>query len=255
MGRVKIPRCDNCGAPVEFATGALETRCQYCGELLIRELAAPPPAPPVQQRYAAPSPVYRTPRTKVWPLLAVTGATVAIAGASGIASFATNFTPLPEPAAELRTTLAAVPTVQIRSESVSVRSSETRIEVSEPSKSSDAGRTRTPRATRPKGASAVVTAAPVEPPKLPPFDTQAAIAGLDAAKLKAEAACQSASITSLFVQMGFDADGRNRGAALSNPKLTSTPEAKCVLRIFRLVRIPAFDPKTKPGGLGRMVRL
>jgi hypothetical protein len=55
--------------------------------------------------------------------------------------------------------------------------------------------------------------------------------------------------------MGFDADGRNRGAALSDPKHKGTPEAKCVLRIFRLVRIPAFDPKTKPSGLGRMVRL
>ena len=89
-----------------------------------------------------------------------------------------------------------------------------------------------------------------------PHATEEVIAqGLDAAKTKAEASCKSSSGGSLFVQMGFGADGRNRGAALSNPKLAGTPEAKCVLKIFRAVRIPAFDPATKPGGLGRMVKL
>jgi hypothetical protein len=88
-----------------------------------------------------------------------------------------------------------------------------------------------------------------------PFNSQAAIAGLDTAKAKAEASCRASSRVTLFIQMGFEADGANRGAALSDPKLKGTPEAKCALRIFRAVRIPAFDPATRPGGLGRSVRL
>lgn len=254
MGRVKIPRCDNCGAPVEFAAGVFEARCEYCGEMLIREPPAPvrqaPRPQPVQQRYVPP------PRAahghKVWPLVIVSGATVAIAGASGIASFATNVKPLPAPAAEVRATVASIR--EVRTETFSIRSPETRAEA-EVTKSPDAGTTR-PRSSRPKTTAAPTAAAtPAEPPKPPKFDSQAAVAGLDAAKAKAEASCQSTTVKSLFVQMGFDADGKNRGAALSNPKLAGTPEAKCVLKIFRAVRIPAFDPATKPSGLGRMVRL
>jgi hypothetical protein len=254
MGRIKIPRCDNCGAPVEFAAGVFEARCEYCAEVLIRGPPAPvrqaPPPQPVPQRYVPPARASHA--HKVWPIVIVSGATVAIAGASGIASFATNFKPLPAPAAEVRATVAAIP--EVRTDSFAIRLPETRAEA-EVTKSHDASTTR-PRSSRPKTTAAPATAAtPAEPPKPPKFDSQAAIAGLDAAKAKAEASCQSTTVKSLFVQMGFDADGKNRGAALSNPKHAGTPEAKCVLKIFRAVRIPAFDPATKPSGLGRMVRL
>lgn len=78
---------------------------------------------------------------------------------------------------------------------------------------------------------------------------------LDTAKAKAEASCRGSTGVQLFIQMGFDADGVNRGAALSDPKLKGTKEAKCALRIFRAVRIPPFDMTTRPSGLGRSVRL
>lgn len=257
MGRVKVPRCDNCGAPVEFAAGVLEARCEYCGEVLIRELPPPvrqAPQPPVvqQQQYVPPARASRG--HKLWPLVILSGATVAVAGASGIESFATTFKPLPAPAAEVRAAGVAVPAVRTESPAFS-RHSETRAEPSETTKPPDAGTSR-PRSSRPKTAAAPTPAAtPVEPPKPPRFDTQAAVAGLDAAKAKAEASCKGTTVKSLFVQMGFDPDGKNRGAALSNPTHSETPEAKCVLKIFRAVRIPAFDPATRPSGLGRMVRL
>jgi hypothetical protein len=189
--------------------------------------------------------------TKVWPLLIVSGATVAIAGASGMATFATNLGPLSQPASEVRATVAEPPEARSESPTFAFSTSETRSETSVSSKTQDAG-TR-PRSTRSKAPAPAPTL--TEPPKPPKFDSQAAVAALDAAKAKAEAACQSATSKSVFVQMGFDPDGKNRGAALSDPKKNGTPEAKCVLKIFRAVRIPAFDPATKPGGLGRMVRL
>lgn len=243
---------------MEFAQGVLEARCEYCGEVLIREFPARAPEPrPVQPRPAqryVPPPAHN-PMSKVWPFLVVSGATVAIAGASGLASFAANFKPLPAPVSEVRATVAAVPEVRTESHSFSFSTSETRTETTEAPKAADAGTSR-PRSTKPKTAAAPAPAkAPTEPPKPPKFDSQAAIAGLDGAKAKAEASCKSVTVKNLFVQMGFDPDGKNRGAALSDPKLNGTPEAKCVLKIFRAVRIPAFDPATKPSGLGRAVRL
>jgi len=256
MGRVKVPRCDNCGAPVEFGQGVLEARCEYCGEVLIREFPAQIPAPqppPVQQRYVPPAPAARS-KTNLWPLLIVTLTTVAIAGASGIASFATQLSP--SPASEVRTVNAVVPEVAQGTQSFSLSTSDTRNETTPSSKAATAGTTRT-RSTKPKPVAPVPPPAPTpaEPPKPPPFDSTAAVAGLDAAKAQAERSCKATTVKSLFVQMGFGADGRNRGAALSDPKLNGTPEAKCVLKVFRAVRIPAFDPATKPSGLGRAVRL
>jgi hypothetical protein len=258
MGRVKIPRCDNCGAPVEFAPGAHEARCEYCAEVLIRELPAParPRTQPqaVDARYV-PASASHHPRTKLWPLLVVIGATVAIAGASAIATFAGNLKPLPNPAVEVRANVPALSEVRTETESFSRRADEKRSEVSAAATATGA-RTSRPRSAAPKTSAAPTSVPkPADPPKPPRFDSEAAVAGLDAAKAKAEASCKSTTVKSLFVQMGFDADGKNRGAALSDPKHNGTPEAKCVLTIFRSVRIPAFDPTTRPSGLGRMVRL
>jgi hypothetical protein len=255
MGRVKVPRCDNCGAPVEFAEGAAEARCVYCGELLIRELAAPMPAwapvlPP------PPPPVVRRKGT-IAPFLLAGVATLAIAGASSFASLASRFTPLPEPApvAQQAVAIAAPLHAPITPRPLEARNGA----VSERPRTTDAAGTATSRnrlRARPTAAPGTTPSAiTTVPPALPRFDGQAAIAGLDAAKAKAEASCRGTTGVRLFVQMGFDSDGVNRGAALSDPKLGGTPEAKCTLRIFRAVRIPAFDPKTRSSGLGRMVRL
>jgi hypothetical protein len=117
----------------------------------------------------------------------------------------------------------------------------------------------------PKGATKVTissptpTAAPtpVAPPAPPPFDAGAAASALDAAARSASANCRSSTGKPfrIFVNPGFTPDGANRGAVPSNPALSSAPEAACVLGIFRRVRIPPFDPKTLPGGMGRNVEL
>lgn len=254
MGRVKVPRCDNCGAPVEFASGVLEARCEYCGEVLIREFQ-PPPAPRPEQRYVPPANVTRTRKTNLWPLLIASGAMIAIAGASGFATFATRLGLLPSPTSDVRTVSTTVPEVRAGTQSFSLGTSETPSRAKPQSTVADAGTSR-PRSTKPKAlAPPVPPAPPPEPPKPPPFDSSAAVAGLDAAKAKAEKSCKSTTVKSLFVQMGFGPDGKNRGAALSDPKLNATPEAKCILKVFRAVSIPAFDPATKPSGLGRAVRL
>jgi hypothetical protein len=117
----------------------------------------------------------------------------------------------------------------------------------------------------PKGVSRVTipsptpTAAPtpVAPPVTPPFDADAAARALDAAARSASANCRSSTGKpfQIFVNPGFTPDGANRGAVPSNASLGNTPEAACVLGIFRRVRIPPFDPKTLPGGMGRNVSL
>jgi hypothetical protein len=253
MGRVKVPRCDNCGAPVEFGEGAMEARCAYCGELLIRELHAPkaawaPPVPP------PPPPVIIKHKATVAPFVLAGMATLAIAGASSFASLAPRLTPPPAIATVEERSLAVaaskpvqhIPTVsrefEGRSGSATARP-----------RPSDTTTSRNPLRARPTAAP--TPAAPTAPPALPRFDGQAAAAGLDAAKAKAEASCRGTTGVRLFMQMGFDPDGVNRGAALSDPKLKGTPEARCALRIFRAVRIPAFDPKTRSSGLGRPLRL
>jgi hypothetical protein len=98
---------------------------------------------------------------------------------------------------------------------------------------------------------------PVPPPVPPPFDADAAARALDAAARSASANCRSSTGKPfrIFVNPGFTPDGANRGAVPSNPALGSAPEAACVLGIFRRVRIPPFDPKTLPGGMGRNVEL
>jgi hypothetical protein len=258
MGRVKVPRCDNCGAPVEFGRDELEARCQYCSEVLIREFPAqaPPIPSPVEQRYVPPAAVARHHKTNLWPILIATGTTLAIAGASGIATFATNLQLLPSSPPDVHTAAVVVPEAVPETKSFSFPTSETRDATTSPtSKAADVSPSR-PRSAKPKTPIAPPPPPlPPEPPKPPPFDSKAAVAGLDAAKVKAESSCKRTSVKSLFVQMGFGPDGKNRGAALSDPKLNGTPEAKCVLKVFRAVSIPAFDPATKPSGLGRMVRL
>lgn len=117
----------------------------------------------------------------------------------------------------------------------------------------------------PKGISRVTmpsptpTAAPppTAPPVAPPFDADAAARALDAAARSASANCRSSTGKpfQIFVNPGFTPDGANRGAVPSNGALGNTPEAACVLPIFRRVRIPPFDPKTLPGGMGRNVSL
>jgi hypothetical protein len=256
MGRVNVPRCDNCGAPVEFASGVLEARCEYCNEVLIRDPPAPAPVPPPVAPQWQPPP--RTaPRaataTKIWPYVITGGAMLTMAGASGLANFAAQMKPLPAPAPESKVTLATVPEVRVSQDSSSVERTEARGKST--ARSADAGTTRGKRLARPTASAPPTPTAAAEPPKAPPFDTQAAIAGLDAAKVKAESSCKSEAGARLFVNMGFDPDGVNRGASVSDSKLRGTPEAKCVLRIFRSVRIPAFDLATRPSGLGRPVRL
>ncbi|HKO53998.1 MAG TPA: hypothetical protein VJV79_40095, partial [Polyangiaceae bacterium] len=103
MGRIKLPRCDNCGAPVEFAAGATEARCEYCSEVLIRELLPPTPAaaphwsPPRQPPAAA-----AAGKVSVAPFVLVGVATLVIAGASSIATFASHFKSQPQPAPVLQ---------------------------------------------------------------------------------------------------------------------------------------------------------
>jgi len=254
MGRVKVPRCDNCGAPVEFGKGVLEARCVYCGEVLIRELPAhvPEPAPRTPRvQYAPPASPARS--KFLWPLL-IAGGAIAMAGASAIAAFANQQGALSSSVPEFRAASAVMHEERRETQSFSFSTSETRSGTSQLPKAAEAGTSR-PRSLKPKPPVAPVPApTPIAPPKPPRFDTPAAVAGLDAAKVKAEQTCKSTTVKSLFVQMGFDADGKNRGAALSNPQHNGTPEAKCVLKVFRAVSIPAFDPATKPGGLGRAVR-
>jgi len=223
--------------------------------VLIRELPAQPP--PVA-RMPAPPPVAApvvVRKATVWPFLGVGLATLSIAGASGFASLAANMKALPEPAQEARVAVAAAPAVRVEQGPVAQRSEQREGEATARSKTPEAATTRGRRLTRATASAAPAPAAPAEPPKPPKFDTAAAVAGLDAAKAKAEASCRGTAGVRLFVQMGFDAGGANRGAALSDPKHKDTPEAKCTLRIFRAVRIPAFDMATRPSGLGRAVRL
>jgi hypothetical protein len=257
MGRVKVPRCDNCGAPVEFAAGAAEARCQYCGEVLIRELHPPAPAPVPHGAPPWAPPAAAAGKRSVAPFVIVGLLTVAIAGASSIATFASHFRPAPAPApSPVVHEQPASPNVrELPREPVSVQRSEVRKNEAPPKPSTAAETARAQVRPRTTASAAPTAAVPVEPPKLPAFDTQAAVAGLDGAKVKAEASCRGSSGVRLFIQMGFDADGANRGAALSNPTHQATPEAACALRIFRAVRIPAFDMKTRPSGLGRSVAL
>jgi hypothetical protein len=115
----------------------------------------------------------------------------------------------------------------------------------------------------PKGVSRVTIPSPaaaptpVPPPAPPPFDADAAARALDAAARSASANCRSSTGKpfQIFVNPGFTPDGANRGAVPSNAALGGTPEAACVLPIFRRVRIPPFDPKTLPSGMGRSVSL
>jgi hypothetical protein len=258
MGRVKVPRCDNCGAPVEFATGVMEARCQYCGEVLIRELPEPAPAPPPPPtpHYRPPAPPPRAARTSLLPYVLTGGAMLAMASATGIANFAAQMKPLPAPVPETKVALATVPELRANRESTTVQRSDSRTSSTAAARAAEAGASRGKRLARPTASAApAISAPPPEPPKPPRFDTQAAIQGLDAAKAKAEASCKSATGARLFVNMGFDPDGVNRGASVSDSTLRGTPEAKCVLRIFRSVRIPPFDLATRPSGLGRPVRL
>jgi hypothetical protein len=254
MGRVKVPRCDNCGAPVEFAAGKLEARCEYCNEVLIRELPPPAPAPAPAAHWSPhqPPPAVATRKVSVAPFVIVGVATLAIAGASSVATFASHFKPLPEPAStDAMPASLALPS----RENVILQQAEVRKSDAVPTPASETKTTRArprTRATASAAPSAAATSA--EPAKPPPFNNVAAAAALNAAKAKAEASCHGSAGVWLFVQTGFDADGVNRGAALSDPKLEGTPEAKCTLRIFRSVRIPAFDVATRPRGLGRSVR-
>jgi hypothetical protein len=108
------------------------------------------------------------------------------------------------------------------------------------------------------GAAPIPTPTPAPAPAVPPpFDTGAAASALDAAARSASANCRSSQgkPMSIFVNPGFTPDGANRGAVPSNAALANTPEGVCVLGIFRRVRIPPFDPKTLPGGMGRNVNL
>jgi hypothetical protein len=178
-------------------------------------------------------------------------ATVVMAGASGVATFVSQVKPLPTPVMEVHTKLPEVPVERnyVRLGPAEAPSQPT---ARRPS-SNEGGEARSRRLSRPTASAA--PALPTTPPKPPPFNSAAAVAGLDAAQANAQASCKGADGVRLFVQIGFDPDGVNRRAALSDPKFKSTPEAKCTLRIFRAVRIPAFDPATKPSGLGRVVRL
>lgn len=113
------------------------------------------------------------------------------------------------------------------------------------------------RVKLPAGAAAVPVPTPAPAPAVPPFDADAAARALDAAARSASANCRSSQgkPVRIFVNPGFTPDGANRGAAPSNAALSGTSEEACVLGIFRRVRIPPFDPKTLPGGMGRNVEL
>jgi hypothetical protein len=178
-------------------------------------------------------------------------ATLVIVAASSIASFASHWTPLPKAEPAMNDMPAAV--LGFDRDSMSVQQPELRKYGAQPTPESATARSRArTRSTASASPTAVKSA---EPAKLAPFNSAAAIAGLDTAKAKAEATCRGSSGVRVFVQMGFDPDGSNRGAAISDPKLRETTEAKCALRIFRAVRIPPFDPATRSSGLGRPLRL
>lgn len=255
MGRVKVPRCDNCGAPVEFAQGSTEARCEYCNEVLIRELLPPPAPAPYRPPPGPPPPAPVAPRATVAPFVLAGLATFAIAGASAIANFASQLKPLPDAAPAALNNLGVAAPIPVQRETVTPRPAEARSDDQAARSKAESAATRARKLARPLASAATAAPTQVLPPKSPPFNSEAAVAGLDAAKAKAEATCRGTSDVRLFIQMGFDADGANRGAALSDPKLKGTPEAKCALRIFRAVRIPAFDMATRPSGLGRPVRL
>lgn len=94
----------------------------------------------------------------------------------------------------------------------------------------------------------------VATPTGPAFDAAAAVIALDAATRAASAQCRSSSgkPEQVWVAPGFDANGVNSAAAATGP-FHGTPEAACIERVFRGVRIPPFDPKTRPSGLMRAV--
>jgi len=100
-----------------------------------------------------------------------------------------------------------------------------------------------PRPTSPSG------------PTAPPFDAAAAVIALDAASRAASAQCRSSSgkPEQLSMAPGFDSEGRNSGATATT--LHGSAEAACAERIFRSVRIPPFDPATRPAGLTRTISL
>jgi hypothetical protein len=258
MGRIKLPRCDNCGAPVEFAEGVTEARCEYCNEQLIRELPVAPAPKPAWVPPAAlpPPPPVVARRGTVVPLVFVGLAMLAIAGASTFANVASRMMPLPEPAPTAQQPLAVATPLELEHAPLMPRLTGAQNgAATDRSRAAEAPTSRSRLRPRPTAGPATASAAPTAPPSPPKFDGQAAAAALDAAKANAEASCRGTTGVRLFVQMGFDADGVNRGAALSDPKLKGTPEAKCTLKIFRAVRIPPFDLKTRSSGLGRMVRL
>jgi LSD1 subclass zinc finger protein len=118
---------------------------------------------------------------------------------------------------------------------------------------------RLPRRSLPAvGTAAGAPARPPLPvaPGAPPFDSGAAVIALDAATRAANAQCRSSTggPEKALVTPGFSPDGRNSGATVGGVPPGSS-EALCIGQLFRGVRIPPFDPATRPAGLMRAVDL
>jgi hypothetical protein len=117
---------------------------------------------------------------------------------------------------------------------------------------------RAPQAAQPGAKASPAAAAPV-PAAAPPFNGQLAASSLDTAAAQASATCKSTSgkAKKAFIDPGFVAEGSNANAKVRIEKdiAAGSPEVACVERIFRAIRIPAFDEKTRPSGMGRFIML
>jgi hypothetical protein len=115
---------------------------------------------------------------------------------------------------------------------------------------------RAPQAAQPGAKTAPTPAAAAG---APPFNGPIAMSSLDTAATQASATCKSTSgkTKKAFVDPGFLADGSNANAKVRIEKdiAAGSPEVACIERIFRAIRIPAFDEKTRPSGMGRFITL
>jgi hypothetical protein len=57
------------------------------------------------------------------------------------------------------------------------------------------------------------------------------------------------------VSAGFEPDGNNSSAKVTNADRIGAPAAACVEAIFRRVKIPAFDPASRPSASTKAVLL
>jgi hypothetical protein len=90
-----------------------------------------------------------------------------------------------------------------------------------------------------------------------PFDSRAAVKALDSAAGMAGTVCraEAGKARRAVVSAGFEPDGTNSSAKVTNATEIGPPAAACVEAIFRRVKVPAFDQASRPSGLSRVVLL